>query len=232
MALTTRWSQIERLRGSSSPEAWQWFIDRYRGFVGTTVRRIIWSPDRATAATDEFWGYLFERGALEHLPRPTCFRAFLVSTLRNYARDWMRRNPRPQVRGGDPEDPGALLPEDLEVTLWARHLLNLALRRLDREQPRQALILRAFYGLPQDADAEPLAPRSATSIAGQLGCTPNSLYQLMHRARAGLRDHLLDEIRQTVGDRQALESEMEVMQAALSRMSPGVLAADVGPETP
>src|SRR6185436_15697914 len=121
-------------------EAWQWFIDRYRGFVTAAVRRLIWSPDRAAEASEEFWGYLFQSGAVARLQRQSRFRAFLVGTLRNYAHDWVRRNPRlPQ---GDADealpDPSTAWPEDEEVALWARQLLHLAFERLGREQPRQA----------------------------------------------------------------------------------------------
>lgn len=225
MGLTTQWSQIERLQGDAATEAWQWFIDRYRGFVIAALRRLIWSSDRAVAACDEFWGYLFASGAVGRLQRSMRFRAFLVTLLRNYAQGWMRRNPRVPAAADVDDRPGAdgWLPEDEEVALWAHQLLHLAIRRLERDQPRQAEALRAFYGLAPSADGEPPAPRRASDLAEVLGCSANALHQLLFRARAHLRDCVVEEVRQTVRTTQDLEAELEVLVAALARATPGIV---------
>lgn len=125
MGLTTHWSRIEELQGDGAAEAWHWFIDRYRDFVTVALRRLVWSTDRAVTAGDEFWGYLFQSGALQRASRPMHFRGFLMSTVRNYALHWMRRNPKPQTVAADggSEDTGLLLLEEEEVALWARQIL-------------------------------------------------------------------------------------------------------------
>ena len=228
MSLTTQWSEIQQLQGRDATAAWQWFIDRYRGFVTAALRRLIWSPALAAAASEEFWGYLFQCGAVDRLERSMRFRAFLVGTLRNYAHDWLRRNPPVQheVANDDRPDEGLPLLEDEEVALWVRQLLHLALQRLGREQPRWAKALCLFYGLPVAADGPPAFPHSATALATELGCTANALHQLLFRARQGLRNCLIEEVRQTVSSRRDLESELDVLLAALGRATPGLIAPE------
>jgi RNA polymerase sigma factor (sigma-70 family) len=190
------------------------------------LRRRIWSPERAVSASEEFWDYLFQSGAIERMQRPMRFRAFLTNTLHNYAHDWMRRNPKVGPEGHDGLPAGAQppMPEDEEIALWVRQLLHLALQRLDREQPRWGGMLRSFYGVPEAVDEEPVAPRRASEIADELGCTANALHQLLFRARKRLRDCVVEEVRETVSNRCDLESELEVLLAALGRTTPGILA--------
>lgn len=226
MVLTTQWSEIEQLQGRVATDTWRWFIDRYRPFVSMALRRLIWSPDRSAEAIDHFWGYLFENDLLGRVGRQMRFRAFLVSTLRNYAHDWMRRNPRVAAVPEDHRvDQGAFLSEDEEVALWARQLLNLAMQRLDTEQPTWASLVRSFYGLPRTPEAELVAPRRVTEVAAEMGCQANALHQVMYRARQRLRELLVMEVRQTVSGLRDLDSELEVLLSALGRVAPGVIAA-------
>jgi RNA polymerase sigma factor (sigma-70 family) len=227
MVLTTQWSEIERLKGRATTDAWQWFIDRYRGFVSLALQRMIWSPERVDAAAEEFWGYLFQSGVVGRLQQPMRFRAFLVGTLRNYAHKWMRQNQRvgPGTATEREADHGAPLPEDEEVALWARQLLHLALARLERDQPSWARVLRSFYGLAQGPGEESEPPRLATEIAAELQCSTNALHQMLFRARQRLRACVVEEVRQTVSSQRDLDSELEVLLAALSTATPGLVPA-------
>jgi len=226
MVLTTQWSEIEQLQGRVAADTWRWFIDRYRPFVSMALRRLIWSSDRSAEAIDHFWGYLFEGDLLGRVGRQMRFRAFLISTLRNYAHDWMRRNPRVAAAPEDRRvDQGPFLPEDEEVALWARQLLYLAMQRLEAEQPTWASVVRSFYGLPRSPEAELAAPRRVTEVAAEMGCRANALHQVMYRARQRLRELLVIEVRQTVSGLRDLDSELEVLLSALGRVAPGVLAA-------
>lgn len=235
MGLTTHWSQIEQLRGDAAAETWRWFIDRYREFVTVALRRLIWTPARAADASEEFWGYLFQSGAVERMQQPMHFRGFLMSTVRNYALHWMRRNPRPASAAvdGRVDEASRCLLEDEEVALWARQVLHLALQRLDREQSRWGWMLRVFYGLPATVDGETRPPQRASDIAAELGCTANALHQLLFRARQRLRECVVEEVRQTVSTRQDLTAELALLLTALGRSSPGIVAArPMGPEEP
>ena len=232
MELTTHWSEIEQLQGRGSSEAWRWFIDRYQGFVGMALRKLIWSPDDAARAGEEFWGYLFQSGAVERVQRPMRFRGFLTSTLRNYALHWMRRHPRrPSLAAdGAVADPGVRLLEDEEMAMWGQQVLHLALQRLDLEQARWGWMLRSFYGLPATADGEAATPRRATEIADELGCTANALHQLLFRARQRLRACVVEEVRQTVSTRQDLAEELALMVSALGRATPGLVPPAAAPD--
>lgn len=228
MSLTTHWTEIRQLAGNEQAAAWQAFVARYRDFVGATLRRLIWSPSRADAARDEFWGYLFASDVLTRLQPPMRFRAFLSGTLRNFANGWRRRDApaASPLRNDDAVASGASLLEDEEIVLWGRQLLHLALRRLERTQPRQGAALRRFYGLSDDALADPVPRVGATALAAAMELSPNAIHQLLFRARQGLRDCLLEEIRQTVSTRPDLQVEFDLVFAALNTTNPGLL----GPE--
>lgn len=222
----TRWSQLDRLRGTQSTEAWQWFVDRYCGFVEAALRRLIWSPERAAAAAEEFWGYLFESRAVERLNRTQRFRAFLSGVLHNYAADWRRRNRSAVPASGVAAVPDqGSLPEDDELALFAQQVLHLSLSRLARLQPLFAESLRRFYGLASTADGQKVPRQRATEIAAQLGLAPNALHQTLVRARKQLRVCLADELRNTVKTSEDLADEVALMLGALDRATPGILAA-------
>lgn len=231
MSLTTHWTEIRQLSTGEQSGAWQAFLDRYRGFVEATLRRLIWSTDRATDARDEFWSYLFQSRVLARLQPPMRFRAFLSATLRNYALDWRRRNM--QRRHESLHDVHAAPEPDLaerdEMALWGHQLLHLALQRLDRTQPRWAKALRSFYGLGSDAMAALGTRTGAWDLAMELGLANNplnALHQLLFRARRGLRECLTEEVRQTVSTRPDLRDELMAVFAVLGTSIPGLLEAD------
>jgi len=231
MSLTTQWTQIRELSGADQAVAWHAFVDRYRAFVETTLRRLIWSADRAAEASDEFWAYLYQSEVLTHLQAPVRFRAFLSGVLRNYSLDWRRRNTSPEHATGSVDELAAApaLPEAEEHRLWGCQLLHLAMQRLERTQPRWATVLRRFYGL---AD-QPMAPASARvgawDLATELGLSGsplNALHQLLFRARRGLRECLTEEVRQTVGTRPELREELALVFASLGASVPGLVEED------
>lgn len=231
MSLTTQWTQIRELSGTDQAVAWQAFVDRYRAFVETTLHRLIWSADRAAEASDEFWAYLYQSNLLTRLQEPVRFRAFLSGVLRNYSRDWRRRNAAPGRTTGSAAELAAepALPEAEERRLWGNQLLHLAMQRLERTQPRWATALRRFYGL---AD-QPMAPASARvgawDLARELGLSGNplnALHQLLFRARRGLRECLTEEVRQTVGTRPELREELAFVFEGLGASVPGLVEED------
>lgn len=227
MPLTTQWSRIEQMQGEAGADAWQWFVDRYRSFVAAALHRMIWSRERADAASEEFWGYLFQADVIGRLRRGMQFRGFLVSTLRNYAHDWLRRNPRlappATAAAAERQDEHALLHEDEELALWARQILHLALQRLGREHPRHAAVLQAFYGVTPNANGQAASRRTASEIAAEHGLAANALHQLLFRARARLRECVIEEVRQTVSTKSDLESELCLLTAALGKVMPGLV---------
>lgn len=231
MRLTTHWTEIRQLSSGEQPGAWQGFVERYRGFVESALRRMIWSTDRAQDATDEFWAYLFQSDVLARLQPPMRFRAFLSGTLRNYALDWLRRNTqrRHVILHDAHVAPEPDMPEREELALWGHQLLHLALQRLERAQPRWAMALRRFYGLGEDVLAPPAPRTGAWDLAMALGLANNplnALHQLLFRARRGLRECLTEEVRQTVSTRPDLREELTTVFAVLGTSIPGLLEAD------
>lgn len=231
MTLTTHWTEISQLSASDRETAWQGFIERYRGFVGAMLRRTIWPTARARDAADEFWAFLFAGDVLAGLQPPIRFRAFLGGVLRNYSRDWHRRN-RPHGHAVVDEGHAAdepTLAEREELILWGHQLLHLALQRLERTQPRWALALRRFHGIGDDALAEAPPRIGAWALATELGLTTNALnalnalHQLLFRARRGLRECLMEEVRHTVSTRPDLRDELAKVFAALHTALPGIL---------
>lgn len=228
MSLTTQWTEIRQLTAREQSAAWQAFVDRYRDFVLAALRRLIWSHGNAEQASEEFWSYLFESGVLMRLQPPMRFRAFLTGTLRNYAHGWQRRNHATAMPDAhdELEAPVAAMPEDEELRLWGRQLLHLAMQRLERTQPRWSTALRRFYGLPAHALAEASERTGATALAAELDVSPNALHQLLFRARQGLRESMIEEVRLTVSTRPELAAEFDLVFAALGTTNPGLLAHD------
>ncbi|MCC7065986.1 MAG: sigma-70 family RNA polymerase sigma factor [Planctomycetes bacterium] len=220
------------MREHADETAWRWFIERYRGYLRAVLKRMLPSADCVETAVDEFWGYLFQSGLVARMQRPMRFRAFLVGTLRNYAYDWLRRNPRAQHAPTTIDTPAPIgwLPEDEEVALWVHQLLHLALQRLVRMQPRHAQVLRGCYGLGDAADSPPAVPVSPSQMALEMGLTRNALHQLTHRARETFRQCIVEEVRQTVSTEGDMADELAVLVEAVGRRHPGLVppAPDTG----
>jgi RNA polymerase sigma factor (sigma-70 family) len=212
--LATYWTQVGRLERATAESAWRWFIGRYRGFVLDVLRRSL-GADAAPAA-DDFWGYLFTSGALERADRTRRLRPFLVGVLRNFGRDWRRRN-RPSAPDQASFEPTtADSYEDEELALWATSVLRNALDEMRHRWPSSAEVLALFYGLDGSDGV------AVTEIAGKLACNANAVHQALHRGRARLRRCLELELLDLVGDAQ-VTSEIELILGVLGRRSPGLI---------
>ena len=146
--LHTRWSMLGGLTGTLSEESWRWFIDRYQDYIRIGIERVVRPRERAARAAEEFWSYVFSSAMLENAERSRRFRTYLAGTVRNYARDWLRRNapadaPPPEDLAVV-EDPAAAV-EAEDLRLWKRQVVQLALEELRRRSAEQADALRWFY---------------------------------------------------------------------------------------
>ncbi len=146
---------------------------------------LAWSVARAAASTPHAAeeaavdGFAAAFGGIANLRQPASFPAYLAACVRNEARQAARRQPRPALLAGvTPAPPAGSSPEAAlehgEDALRARA----ALRALDRRQ-RDAITM-------VDVEGRPLA-----EVAAGLDISPNALHQLLHRARASLRQRFV-----------------------------------------
>jgi len=228
--LSTRWSMLDRLDKTDANEAWEWFIHRYRPFARGVLSKTLSMRGRAgdlNAAVDEFWAYLYSSNVFRKANRDLRFRKFLAGTLRNFARDYCRRNAGGPALNVDPEqDPAAdeSLPEDVELKLFAHQVLHLALQHLEASHKDNANAIRWFYGVGQDPiELETMtAPLSVTEIAERLAIKPNAVHQLLFRGRKRLRARIESEVRETVSDSGELAQEIDEILDALKADAPGL----------
>lgn len=218
--LATYWTQIGELDRSQAEDAWNWFIDRYRGFVRSVLARFV-TERHADAATDEFWAYLFTSDVIQKADRDRRLRGFLVGVLRNFAKDWLRRQRSPGQPVEDlPERPTFDLHEDEELTLWAASVLHNALEQMHQRWPNSADVVRMFYGLGDDAE-HPRAALSVTQTAAALQCTTNAVHQALHRGRKRLRACIEHELERLVGADEK-EEEIRLIFDAIGSRTPGL----------
>ena len=219
--ITTRWTQIDALRGDNAESAWNWFVDRYRPFVRGVLRATLQTPADAAPAEDEFWGYVYLSGAIHRADRDRRFRAFLSGTVRNFARAWLRK------RQGDatPTEP---LPEQLqeqdaefELGLWADTLITIGLDALEQENPRTAQAMVAFYGLPRGGNTH--GPRSASEVGELVGCSAQAVYMLLMRGRERLRQLLEQELQQGCSDAESVRDELQAVLLSAQKRHPGLV---------
>ncbi len=216
---------LDRVR-EGDPVAWRWFVDRYRGFVIDALLHMIRPAARAERATDDFWGYIYEQRPIDGADRMRRFRGYLVGILKNYARDWDRRDRGRHTQ--EPEDGGlpdlAQLESDQEETLWARNVLLVCLARLrqQHDRERQAMALCWYYGLPQSAEAEAEAPLKASEICRRLDIQPNAVHQLFSRAKKSMRQLVELELAETAGSAEVV-GELSGLRRAFDTAAPGLL---------
>lgn len=207
--------------GSGEDEAWQWFVERYDGFVRDVLRRRL-----PTAGLDEavtgFWSFAFEQRLVQKHTRARRFRAFLHGCLVNYSHK-QQATPRAEPRADqDLADLAAELASDSEVrSAWAENVLRLSIEALARHPKRSphAHLLRRFYGIGPTNTGRV----TGSLLAAELGIKPESLHVRLVRARKFLREHFRAEVLQTLSDEADLSEELGEILSALQQQRPGIL---------
>jgi len=225
-SLQTRWSMLEQLRGPAADEAWRWFIERYRGYVQSCLRRIVRDPGQHAAAAPEVWSHLFTAAVFERADRSRRFRSYLAGVIRNFGREWLRQHAAKTAVEHEALEPWVSdpLPEEEESGLWATHVVRIALDRLEQRAARSGRVLRLFYGLDDGDDGIAFGtPRPVSEIARELEMAPNAVHQALHRGRIQLRSLVEAELRQTVCDSESLADEFRSLCGALAG-APGLVA--------
>ncbi|HEX6810869.1 MAG TPA: sigma-70 family RNA polymerase sigma factor [Planctomycetota bacterium] len=211
-------------------DGWSWFIRRYTGYVNAVLRNAGLRSEDATTAAEEFWSYLYSSRAVERADPHCRFRSFLSGIVRNYAKSWRREHKR---NGSVDAADGTLeavhdVRDEVDIELWAAQVLHLGLARLARSHANDERVLRLFYGLPAEVGGDSQPPLRATEIANRLGATPNTVYQMLFRARHRLRQCIEKEIATTVDNSPDLVDERRLLLGAVVRTRPGLLDVDDG----
>lgn len=230
----TRWSLILRTRAAETPDAAAKALDE--------LCRVYWQPlyaylrrsgQDSETAKDGVQGFLanfLSRNGFERCgPAGGRFRHFLLSSLRNYTISESRKEATLK-RGGQAEvvpldiaeaeqvyrtqAPEALPPEAAFDRQWAQTVWSRALARLrqeHRDRGREPLFEALKGALTRDDEQAP------AELAAATGMTPGTVTVAMHRMRRRLRDLVVDEIAQTVGDDGDLEEELDYFLSILSK---------------
>jgi RNA polymerase sigma-70 factor (ECF subfamily) len=222
---TTQWSIVlaaGRHDDGESRAALAALCQNYWQPVYGFVRRRAASVEAARDLTQEFFFQLLEREALAVAsPERGRFRAFLLTSLKNFLATERKRE-RAQKRGGgrpqlsldwataesrmswEPADP--LTPERRFERQWATTLLERVVEQLREEMVAAGQggpfdVLKA--ALARDQDRLPYA-----DVAAALDCSPEAARQAAHRLRKRYRELLRAEIAQTVADVQEVDDEI------------------------
>jgi len=223
---TTRWSVVlaagRPQHDLVPPAALAELCQAYWPPVYAYVRRRSGSVESAQDLTQEFFLRLLEKGTLAAAcPERGRFRAFLLTSVKNFLSNERERTHAQRRRGGrlaltldwgsvdsrrpfEPTD--NLTPERRFEREWAVTLLERVVERLRDE----------FAAAGRAHDFDLLRPRltgdaargTYDDIARELGCTADAARQAAHRLKKRYREFLRDEVAQTVAHREDVDDEI------------------------
>lgn len=228
----TRWSVVLAARQPSpeSAAAIEALCRAYWHPLYAYVRRCGQSPHDAQDLTQEFFRRLLEKRWLDSADREKGrLRSFLIVALKRFmSNEWERATAR-RRGGGQAHVPmdtafaesrlaanaGSLAPDETYDREWALTLLERTVKRLRAEF--------AAAGKLEDYEALRhclLAARGAIdygAIAKQLKLNEGTARVAVHRLRKRFRETYREEISQTLGEGEHLDSELRHLAAALAR---------------
>jgi RNA polymerase sigma-70 factor (ECF subfamily) len=207
----------------------------------STLCEIYWYPiyayarrtgagrEEAQDLSQEFFTRFLERDALRHVhPDKGRFRSFLLICFKNFLKDEQSRR-RAQKRGGGRspvpidletaerlyvrEPSHAETPERFYERRWALTVLSRSLDRLRNhyaESNRRELFDRIKDYLPGERGGLPHA-----ETARMLNMSEVAVKVAVHRLRRRFRDHLVEEVSQTLAEGEDLDAEIRRLISAL-----------------
>ncbi len=232
--VTTHWSVVLAAREKGSPEsaaALETLCRTYWYPLYAYIRRLGRSPDDAQDFTQEFFAKLLQKDYLRLVAREKGkFRSFMLMALKRFlANEWDRA--KALKRGGGlqacsldfataearyAEGPANTASPDLEFEReWAFALLERVLARLreEYEQEGKPELFTALKGcLLGSSDMQPYA-----DLARQLAMSEGAVKVAVHRLRQRYREHLRNEIANTVAAPEDVADEMHHLFRILAR---------------
>jgi len=225
--LTTRWTIVGKAARSDETEARRALGDLFNIYwkpLYRYIRRTGKSPEDAEDLVQGFFERLVAGDGLRMADRDRGrFRAFLLTTLKNYMVSEWRRDHR-QKRGGFSQhlsldwrdaETGLSLdashhhsPDSLYDREWATAMLTKVLNDMEREDPEFDR-WKPFLSLSRES--VPYA-----EIAGRFGIGEGAARVAVHRLRKRYRQRVREEIAGSLTDQSMVEDEMKVLFSALT----------------
>lgn len=223
---TTHWSVI--LEGQHSPQRAREALDEicrnYRGPVLSYVLQHGYIAADAEDLTQEFFARLVEqRWDARADPLRGRFRAYLLTALQRFLAN-QAASGRATKRGGGAQrvtldegtvrTPGTQSPEQAFNRAWVLTVIDHAVHRLEHEihatghESLYRELAEYLVESPDSADYRRAAER--------LDLKPNTVAVHVHRLRQRLRDLIRDELANTVGSAEDLDSELQALRRITS----------------
>ena len=227
---STQWDVVRSLkRESQRTHALGLLFETYRDAIHAYVRRRVGNSDRADDLTQAFFTHALERRALEKADGTHRFRAFLLTSLRNFVANELSRE-RALRRGGGrvgaPPHKGAarhgspgdepfhnLTPEALFNVHWALCQLQRTLNDLRLDFERRGK--REWFDALKPCLFRS-RPVSCASIARTLNVSEGAVRVAVHRLREQFKARLAAEIARSVSDPAEAADELRFLIRNLS----------------
>ncbi len=231
---TTHWSLVLQANraSDSATAALQTLCERYWYPLYAYVRRRGFDSHAAQDLTQAFFARLLEKNSLAAAsPDRGRFRAFLLTSLKNFLTNEREKN-QAQKRGGGqrplslqvnmeaaesrlPWEPASTLTaERLFEQQWALQLLELVMTRLQAEQ--KAAGKTAAFGLLKDALTGGGDRLPYPAIAAELQISEEAARQAASRMRKRYRELLREEVSQTVATAADVDEEIRSLFQVLA----------------
>jgi RNA polymerase sigma-70 factor (ECF subfamily) len=230
----TRWSLILRVRARGdqtlAAQALNDLCQAYWQPLYIYLRRSGLAPEAAEDIVQGFLAQMLSNDSFERVaPAKGRFRHFLLATLRNYLISQARRDGALK-RGGEAhlvplnvaqaeelfqvQASESLSPEVAFDRQWAQTVWTRALQQLRAELARRGKE-RMFDVLKVHLTEEP--GHNHDALAAQLGVAPGFVALTLHRLRRRLRELVMDELAETVGEDGDLREELEYFLSIWSK---------------
>jgi hypothetical protein len=228
----TRWSMVAAVRAGSEAQARESLTELCRRYwvpVYVYVRRSGHAPGQAALLVQRFLGYLVSRLRADLGGASSGFRAYLQSQLEEFlatdpdVQPGSDANPSMEPpwpldqieRRQQEEHPPGLGPATALQRAFALEMLAIALERLRREA-LQFGRAELFEAVRPYLSREPTQQEYA-ALASQMGSTPLASVIAVKRLRQRFQELIDDELAQTVGNSQTLESERHTLLTLVLR---------------